>query len=66
MEPFTLFDAPYSPDLLLGREEQPSPAYLTKDGVTFLGRFEGQSFVIERLLSTNPYDYLHYEPGMRC
>lgn len=66
MEPFALLDAPYAPELLLGESPAPQEECLTRDGVTFLGHYEGRSFVIERLLSTNPYDYLHYGPGMRC
>lgn len=66
MEPFALLYAPYSPALLLETTPAPQSECLVRNGVSFLGHYEGRSFVVERLLSTNPFDYLQYEPGMRC
>ena len=66
MEPFALLDAPYAPAFLLDAAPLPKTECIVRNGVSLLGHYEGRSFVLDRLLSTNPYDYLQYEPGMRC
>ena len=54
--------------LLLPPDEEPRPETLSLSGALLEGRRTPQGFLVSRLLSTNPADYLcgRYAPGSLC